>query len=154
MPPAYRLRILRTAMATCLAVVGLTGCGLIHSAQHHKSAPSAAPSTEDPNTYNPDASGEVVGTDCQYHNSARKFSYKVSIQNASTDHAFTYNFSVTFSGGDSEFADDTFGAQDKTVTVAPSKDRTLTVTYQYDLPRDRGSYYDCTISRAEKSLAD
>jgi hypothetical protein len=147
------LRILPAALA---ASVALTGCGVVGSlTDDGDDSPAVASSPpDDPSTYNPDATGEVVGSNCRYHQGAYQFSYDVSIQNASPNHAFTYSVDVEFTGGAHEWSDGVFGSQSETITVGAGLDRKITVTYGYELPTDHKSWYGCTIDTATKTLAD
>lgn len=143
-------------LAAASVAVVLTGCGVAGRALggHDGSSDEPSPTPSPAYTYNSDATGEVVGTNCRYDANAQQFRYDISIQNASPDHSFKYSIRVDFSGGDSEWSDDSFGSQYQEVTVAPAKDRKLTVTQGYALPTDRKSYYGCQVASATKSLAD
>ena len=147
---------LRVLPAALVATVALTGCGVVGSlTDGGDDSPAVASSPpDDPSTYNPDATGEVVGNNCQYHQGSQQFSYDLSIQNASPNHAFTYSVDVEFTGGKSEWSDDLFGSQSETITVGAGLDRKITVTYPYQLPGDRKTWYGCDIQTATKSLAD
>jgi hypothetical protein len=151
----YGTRIFVTTTAAMLALTGL-GCGAIRNiagggGSSASGSPASSPTTEGPPEYNPDAMGEVVGTNCRYDQKAQQFRYDVSVQNASADHAFKYSISIAFAGGSDAFSDDSFGTQYNDVTVGPGKDRTLVITQGYQMTKR--TYYGCTIRSATKSLA-
>ncbi|MBU7600220.1 hypothetical protein JGS22_021945 [Streptomyces sp. P38-E01] len=54
-----------------------------------------------PPTYNPNATGEVVGGVCKYDRNSGRMTYEVDIQNASNEQSFRYSFSVVFKVGTS-----------------------------------------------------
>ncbi|HEY3505378.1 MAG TPA: hypothetical protein VGN37_21655 [Actinocatenispora sp.] len=144
-------------VAGAVVAVVLSGCGVAGRALGGGSGGSSEEPSDSPSpayTYNSDATGEVVGTNCRYDQNANQFKFDISIQNASPDHSFKYSIRIDFSGGDSEWSDDSFGSQYQDVTVAPSKDRKITITQGYELPDDRKSYYGCQVATATKSLAD
>ncbi len=137
-------------LAAGLAVVSLTGCGLVGRAVGGSGSnqPSYSPTPSPSPTYDTDATGEVVGTNCRYDQNAQQFKYDVSIQNPSPDFTFRYSFTIEFSGGDSAFDDDSFGSQPEDVTVGPNNDRKLTVSQGYNMTKE--TYYGCTVSQPSK----
>lgn len=105
-------------------------------------------------TYNPNAQTEVIGENCRYDRSRARMSYDVDIQNASSDHAFRYSFSVVFKVGryaNSTVASKTISSQHKTVTVTAGGDRTITVHTSHQT--DERLVYSCQVTSARKSLA-
>jgi hypothetical protein len=152
------VRIVTAAVATAVALAGLTGCGVLRRAivgsgsSGPRPAPRSSAAYSMPPTYSPDATGEVVGTNCRYDESAQQFKFDLSIQNASADHTFKYSITITFSGGDNPFSDDNFGSQFEDVTVGPGRDRTLVVSQGYSMTKR--TYYGCTVKTATKVLAD
>jgi hypothetical protein len=151
-----KLRTIATRAGVAVAAgVGLAstlGCGLIPGVGSGQS-PVGEPSTSPPYTYNSDATGEVVGTNCRYDDQGQKFKYDLSIQNASADHVFKYSISVDVTGGDSEFADDSLASVSEEVTVAAGKERKLTLTAGYPVP-DHRIWFGCSVRSATKTLAD
>lgn len=103
-----------------------------------------------PETYNPNAMGEVVGNQCQYDESTYTINYQLSIQNVSTTQAFRYQIMINYSGGDTEFADDPFGSKALTVTVAPGGERKMTVAHSWQLSKTKKQWYRCQITSATK----
>jgi len=145
-----RARVAVTGMMAVLAVTSL-GCGFVRDLVP-KSNADPREASEDQPTYDSNAMGEVVGTNCRYDRDSRQFKYDISVQNASSEHTFTYNILINFTGGDTPFSDDSFGGQSLQVTVAAGRDRKLTVTQGYTMTKR--TYYNCTITSATKSLAD
>ncbi|GAA3748414.1 hypothetical protein GCM10022225_35560 [Plantactinospora mayteni] len=148
-----RVRIAVTAMMSVLALTSL-GCGFVRDIGRDSSGSDSAPGAEKPTsepTYDSNATGEVVGTNCRYDDKAQLIKFDLSIQNSSADHAFKYSFTVDFTAGESEFATDSLGSQFKEVTVAPDKDRTLTVSKGYQ--NSKRFWYGCAVERATKTLA-
>jgi hypothetical protein len=136
-------------------LLGLFGCGPLTRTARYESAdptPSPTPSPTAAPSYNPDATGEVVGTNCRYDEPSQRFKYDLSINNVSRDLTFRYTVTVSFSGGDSPFSDDRFGSQQLEVTVAPGKERKLVASQGYVMTKR--TYYGCTLSRPSKTLAD
>ncbi|MEV0255069.1 hypothetical protein AB0H82_12500 [Streptomyces sp. NPDC050732] len=112
------------------------------------STPTAQPS------YNADALSEVIGENCRYERSAGRISYDVDIQNASTDFAYRYNFTVEFKVGqypDSAVATRSIGSRFETVTVTSGGDRSVTVHASHST-NDR-LVYSCQVTSATKSPA-
>ncbi|MFH8610377.1 hypothetical protein ACH4D5_23140 [Streptomyces sp. NPDC018029] len=110
------------------------------------STPTAMPS------YNADALSEVIGENCRYERSAGRISYDVDIQNASTDFAYRYNFTVEFKIGESAnsaVASRSIGSRFETVTVTPGGDRSVTVHASHST-NDR-LVYSCQVTSATKS---
>ena len=143
-------------MTAVLAAASL-GCGAIGKfvpggSSGSSSGGSNEPTQPPPPTFNPDAQGEVVGTNCHYDEGAQSFKYDLSIQNASDEQAFKYHVSISFSGGGDPFADDSFGSQSLDITVGPGKERKLTVSQSYHMTKH--TYFSCTIESARKELAD
>ncbi|MFH8289656.1 hypothetical protein [Streptomyces sp. NPDC018059] len=111
-------------------------------------SPTAQPS------YNADALSEVIGENCRFERSAGRISYDVDLQNASTDFAYRYSFTVEFKVGmypNSTVASKSIGSRYETVTVAPGGDRSVTVHASHST-NDR-LVYSCQVTSARKSPA-
>ncbi|MBO8186651.1 hypothetical protein [Streptomyces spirodelae] len=109
------------------------------------------PTPSAPPTYNSSALGEVDGERCRYSRSLGQISYDVEIQNASSEQAFKYNFTVTFKIGsspNSSIATRTIGTRFKTVTVSPSGSRTVTVDVSHST--NERMVYSCQVTSATK----
>ncbi len=135
-------------LAAGVVVTSLTGCGLIPHQTGGFNQPSSSPTPSPSPTYNSDATGEVVGTNCRYDQNSQQFKYDVSIQNPSSDFTFRYTFTIEFTGGDSAFADDSFGTRPENVTVGRNNDRKLTISQGYNMTKE--TYYGCNVSRPSK----
>ncbi|MFK4065534.1 hypothetical protein [Streptomyces sp. NPDC029674] len=112
------------------------------------STPTALPS------YNANALSEVIGENCSYDRSAGRINYDVDIQNASSDFAYRYNFTVQFKVGmypNSAVASKSIGSRFETVTVAAGGDRSVTVHTSHST-NDR-LVYSCQVISATKSPA-
>ncbi|MEV4756772.1 hypothetical protein AB0J86_16880 [Micromonospora sp. NPDC049559] len=132
--------------------LGSLGCGVVGRLVPQRGAgPAPAPATSSyslPPTYNSNASGEVVGTNCHYDQGSKQIRYDLSIQNSSSELTFKYSIYVRFSGGDTPFSDDLFGNQSLDVTVGPGMERKLTVTQGYNLTKR--TYIGCNVQSASK----
>ncbi|MBB1256695.1 hypothetical protein [Streptomyces alkaliterrae] len=107
-----------------------------------------------PPTFNPNALGEVVGQNCRYDRGSARINYDVTIQNSSSEHAFTYSFTVAFRVGtspSSTIATRTLRTDYQTVTVNAGGDRTVRPHASYST-NDR-FVYSCQVTSARKSLA-
>jgi hypothetical protein len=144
------------AAGAALLMAGLTGCGAVRDAIDNASDSSGSSSQPSstysaPPTYDPDATGEVVGTNCRYDDTSHQIKYDLSISNASPDQAFKYSVRVSFKGGDGPFSDDSFGSDYEQVTVGGGRDRKLLITQGITFTKH--TYYGCHIESATKSLA-
>ncbi|WP_197287824.1 hypothetical protein [Streptomyces apocyni] len=114
------------------------------------------PTRSAPPTYNPNALGEVVGQKCNASRSGAvvRISYEVDIQNASTEQAFDYTFSVAFKVGatpSSTIATKRIATRNERATVAPSGNRKVTLNASYT-NNDKG-VYSCQVTSARKTLS-
>lgn len=110
------------------------------------SGPTARPQ------YNAPATSEVIGENCSYQRSSGRITYNVDIQNASTEFAYRYSFTVRFKIGkypNSTVASKSISSQYKTVTVAPGGDRSISVHASHST-NDR-LVYSCQVTSARKS---
>ncbi|OCC13395.1 hypothetical protein [Streptomyces sp. PTY087I2] len=104
--------------------------------------------------YNAPANSEVIGENCSYQRSTGRITYEVDIQNASTEFAYQYNFTVQFKVGkypNSTVASKSISSQFKTVTVAPGGDRSISLHASY--PTNERLVYSCQVISARKSPA-
>ncbi|MHC0429559.1 hypothetical protein ACX6XY_05125 [Streptomyces sp. O3] len=107
-------------------------------------------------TFNPNASGEVVGSNCSASRSGSvvRFTYDVDIQNASSEHAFVYTFAVTFkvsASASSKLATETLATRNRRVTVGPSGSRKITLSASRT--SNEAGKYACRLDSPRKSLS-
>ncbi|MEG9550280.1 hypothetical protein NEH83_29610 [Streptomyces sp. JUS-F4] len=104
--------------------------------------------------YNAPANSEVIGENCSYQRSTGRITYEVDIQNASTEFAYRYNFTVQFRVGkypNSTVASKSISSQYKTVTVTPGGDRSISLHASH--PTNDRLVYSCQVTSARKSPA-
>lgn len=111
--------------------------------------PTYSPSpTEE--TYDPDGRSDVSGSNCDFSNSLRQFTYTVSITNPSTTDSFSYDMAVNWMKA--KPADGkAYGLHERSITVGPGDTETYTAKYTVNQSSIGQFWYTCEITRAHKT---
>ncbi|MET7932646.1 hypothetical protein [Streptomyces sp. NPDC005322] len=107
--------------------------------------PTPASSYSAPPTYDPDATSDTDGSNCDYDESTGRLMYDVTATNPDTTQSFEYSISVKWndsSGG-------LLGVDSQYVTVLPSSSRTVTLDTSYTLTQYTS--FTCQITTTSKS---
>ncbi|MFD8547653.1 hypothetical protein [Streptomyces sp. NPDC059649] len=112
-------------------------------------SPSYSPSpTEE--TYDPDGRADVTGSNCDFSNSLRQFTYTVSITNPSTTSSYSYDMAVNWMKA--KPADGkAYGLHERSIIVGPGATETYTAKYTVNQSSIGQFWYTCQITRAHKT---
>ncbi|MGW7491059.1 hypothetical protein [Streptomyces sp. NPDC054786] len=111
--------------------------------------PTFSPSpTEE--TYDPDGRSDASGSNCDYSNSLRQFTYTVSLTNPSTTDSFSYDMAVNWMKA--KPADGkAYGLHERSIIVGPGDTETYTAKYTINQSSVGQFWYTCQITRAHKT---
>ncbi|MEW1753363.1 hypothetical protein ACIQU1_25505 [Streptomyces angustmyceticus] len=101
-------------------------------------------------TYDPDGRSDVSGSNCDFSNSLRQFTYTVSITNPSTTDSFSYDMAVNWMKA--KPADGkAYGLHERSIIVGPGDTETYTAKYTVNQSSIGRFWYTCQITRAHKT---
>lgn len=111
--------------------------------------PSYSPSpTEEP--FDPDGRADVDGSNCDFSNSLRQFSYTVSITNPSSTDTYSYEMAINWMKA--RPADGkAYGLHQRSVVVGPGDTETYTARYTVNQSSIGKFWFTCQVTRAQKS---
>lgn len=162
-------RAVAAAAMTLVAATTLSGC-LLPRAHPVVLPPSPTPTSsdsydpqdatpsEDPTyspspaeeTYDPDGRSDVTGSNCDFSQSLRQFTYTVSITNPSTTDSFSYDMAVNWMKA--KPADGkAYGLHQRSIVVGPGDTETYTAKYTVNQSSIGQFWYTCQITRAQKT---
>ncbi|MFF3746456.1 hypothetical protein ACWDFH_23480 [Streptomyces kronopolitis] len=161
-------RAVAAAAMTLVAATTLSGC-LLPRAHPVILPPSPSPTSSDgydpdaspseetgyspspaEETYDPDGRSDVHGSDCDFSNSLRQFTYTVSITNPSTTDSFSYDMAVNWMKA--KPADGkAYGLHQRSIVVGPGDTETYTAKYTVNQSSIGQFWYTCQITRAHKT---
>ncbi|MEU9123395.1 hypothetical protein AB0C96_26595 [Streptomyces sp. NPDC048506] len=112
-------------------------------------SPTYSPSpTEE--TFDPDGRADASGSNCDFSNSLRQFTYTVSITNPSSTDTFSYDMAVNWMKA--RPADGkAYGLHERSITVGPGQTETYTAKYTVNQSSIGEFWYTCQITRAHKT---
>ncbi|WP_030813145.1 hypothetical protein [Streptomyces sp. NRRL S-337] len=140
----------RVAMPTALASPSATGYDSTPTGYPTDSySPSYSPSpTEE--TYDPDGRADATGSNCDFSNSLRQFTYTVSITNPSTTSSYSYDMAVNWMKA--KPADGkAYGLHERSIVVGPGATETYTAKYTVNQSSIGQFWFTCQITRAHKT---
>ncbi|MEU8997545.1 hypothetical protein AB0952_09690 [Streptomyces caniferus] len=101
-------------------------------------------------TYDPDGRSDVRGSNCDFSDSLRQFTYTVSITNPSTTDSFSYDMAVNWMKA--KPADGkAYGLHERSIIVGPGDTETYTAKYSVNQSSIGQFWYTCQITRAQKT---
>ncbi|WP_329395466.1 hypothetical protein OHA45_16940 [Streptomyces lydicus] len=101
-------------------------------------------------TYDPDGRADVSGSNCDFSNSLRQFTYTVSITNPSSTDTYSYDMAVNWMKA--KPADGkAYGLHERSITVGPGATETYTAKYTVNQSSIGQFWYTCQITRAHKT---
>ncbi|MCL7495608.1 MULTISPECIES: hypothetical protein [Streptomyces] len=101
-------------------------------------------------TYDPDGRSDVDGSNCDFSDSLRQFTYTVSITNPSSTDSFSYDMAVNWMKA--KPADGkAYGLHERSITVGPGDTETYTAKYTVNQSSIGQFWFTCEITRAHKS---
>ncbi|WP_328688313.1 hypothetical protein OG879_16200 [Streptomyces caniferus] len=101
-------------------------------------------------TYDPDGRSDVSGSNCDFSDSLRQFTYTVSITNPSTTDSFSYDMAVNWMKA--KPADGkAYGLHERSIIVGPGDTETYTAKYSVNQSSIGQFWYTCQITRAQKT---
>ncbi|MEU5020443.1 hypothetical protein AB0G60_23960 [Streptomyces angustmyceticus] len=101
-------------------------------------------------TYDPDGRSDVSGSNCDFSDALRQFTYTVSITNPSTTDSFSYDMAVNWMKA--KPADGkAYGLHERSVIVGPGDTETYTAKYTVNQSSIGQFWYTCQITRAHKT---
>ncbi|MFE1171468.1 hypothetical protein [Streptomyces sp. NPDC058773] len=111
--------------------------------------PTYSPSpTEE--TYDPDGRSDAHGSNCDFSDSLRQFTYTVSITNPSMNDSFSYDMAVNWMKA--KPADGkAYGLHERSITVGPGDTETYTAKYTVNQSSIGQFWFTCEITRAQKT---